>query len=46
VLFVRSKAAISSMLRMSRMPSLIAGWFHVLPSMAGNRVISSSAKAA
>ena len=36
----RSKAAISSTLRISRMPSLIAGWFHVLPSIAGNRVIS------
>ena len=38
--FERSKAAISSMLRMTRMPSLMAGWFHVLPSMAGNRVSS------
>jgi len=31
----KSNAAISSMLRISRMRSLMAGWFHVLPSMAG-----------
>lgn len=31
----KSKAAISALFRISRYPSLIAGWFQLLPSIAG-----------